>query len=125
MQSCWRDSSENMPECKRRGDGFQCNRAAQVLSAHQARNCTWTTSCRGRPVARQSTAIFNLSGLALFTLLPAGFVGYIPVRVVQAPSVVDVILLAGGAITFLGLAIVVFEYGLRRYASGSWFTTFG
>ena len=24
MQSCWRDSSENMPECKRRGDGFQC-----------------------------------------------------------------------------------------------------
>jgi ABC-2 type transport system permease protein len=63
--------------------------------------------------------------LALFTLLPAGFVGYIPVRVVQAPSVVDVILLATGAITFLGLAIVVFEYGLRRYASGSRFTTFG
>ena len=48
-----------------------------------------------------------------------------PVRVVQAPSVVDVILLVGGAITFLGLAIVVFEYGLRRYASGSRFTTFG
>jgi ABC-2 type transport system permease protein len=63
--------------------------------------------------------------LALFTLLPAGFVGYIPARVVQAPSVADVVLLAGGAVAYVGLAVVVFEYGLRRYASANRFTTFG
>jgi ABC-2 type transport system permease protein len=63
--------------------------------------------------------------LALFTVLPAGFVGYIPARVVQAPFLSDVVLLAGGAIAYMGLAVMVFEYGLRRYASASRFTTFG
>jgi ABC-2 type transport system permease protein len=63
--------------------------------------------------------------LALFTLLPAGFVGYIPARVVQDPSLRDVVLLAGGAIAYMGLAVVVFERGLRRYASANRFTTFG
>jgi ABC-2 type transport system permease protein len=63
--------------------------------------------------------------LALFTLLPAGFVGYIPTRVVQTPSVQDMVLLVGGAIAYLGLAVMVFERGLRRYASSSRFSTFG
>ena len=45
--------------------------------------------------------------LALFTVLPAGFVGYIPARMVQAPSLSDVVLLAGGAIAYMGLAITV------------------
>lgn len=63
--------------------------------------------------------------LALFTVLPAGFVGYIPARMVQAPSLSDVVLLAGGAIAYVGVAVVVFEYGLRRYASASRFNTFG
>ena len=63
--------------------------------------------------------------LALFTLLPAGFVGYIPMRVVQTPSVQDMVLLVGGAIAYLGLAVMVFERGLRRYASCSRFSTFG
>jgi ABC-2 type transport system permease protein len=63
--------------------------------------------------------------LALFTLLPAGFVGYIPTRVVQMPSVQDMVLLVGGAIAYLGLAVMVFGRGLRRYASCSRFSTFG
>lgn len=63
--------------------------------------------------------------LALFTVLPAGFVGYIPARVAQAPFLPDVVLLAGGAIAYMGLAVMVFEYGLRRYASASRFTTLG
>ena len=63
--------------------------------------------------------------LALFTLLPAGFVGYIPTRVVQTPSVQDMVLLVGGAIAYMGLAVMVFERGLRRYASCSRFSTFG
>ena len=44
--------------------------------------------------------------LALFTVLPAGFVGYIPARVVQAPFLSDVVLLAGGAIAYMGLAVM-------------------
>jgi ABC-2 type transport system permease protein len=63
--------------------------------------------------------------LALFTLLPAGFVGYIPARVVQAASLRDAVLLAAAAITYLGVAVVVFDAGLRRYTSASRFNTFG
>ena len=40
--------------------------------------------------------------LALFTVLPAGFVGYLPVRVVHAPSVPLVCLLVLGAARYLG-----------------------
>jgi ABC-2 type transport system permease protein len=63
--------------------------------------------------------------LALFTILPAGFVGYLPVAVVRAPSLAQVCLLALGAAGYLALAVLVFDRGLRRYASGSRFSTFG
>jgi ABC-2 type transport system permease protein len=63
--------------------------------------------------------------LALFTVLPAGFVGYLPARVVHAPSVLDVLALAIGAVAYLGLALLIFDRGLRCYASGSRFSTFG
>jgi ABC-2 type transport system permease protein len=63
--------------------------------------------------------------LALFTVLPAGFVGYLPVRVVHAPSLVNVAALVIGAGAYLAIAVLVFERGLRRYASGSRFSTFG
>jgi ABC-2 type transport system permease protein len=63
--------------------------------------------------------------LALFTVLPAGFVGYLPVRVVQAPSWVDVSGLVIGAGVYLIVAVLAFDLGLRRYASGSRFSTFG
>ena len=63
--------------------------------------------------------------LALFTVLPAGFVGYLPARVVHAPSVLNVTLLAIGVVAYLALAVIVFDRGLRRYASGSRFSTFG
>jgi ABC-2 type transport system permease protein len=63
--------------------------------------------------------------LVLFTVLPAGFVGYIPARVVHAPTLLDVTMLTMGAAAYMSLALLVFERGLRRYASGSRFTTFG
>jgi ABC-2 type transport system permease protein len=63
--------------------------------------------------------------LALFTVLPAGFVGYLPARVVRAPSMPDVMMLVIGALVYLVFAVQVFQAGLRRYASGSRFTTFG
>ena len=63
--------------------------------------------------------------LVLFTVLPAGFVGYLPVRILHAPSFTNVAILLIVAIAYLSLAALIFDRGLRRYASGSRFTTFG
>jgi ABC-2 type transport system permease protein len=63
--------------------------------------------------------------LVLFTVLPAGFVGYLPVRLIHAPSFTNVAILLTVATAYLGLAVLIFDRGLRRYASGSRFTTFG
>ncbi len=63
--------------------------------------------------------------LALFTVLPAGFVGYLPASVVREPSIQNMSMLAMGAVAYLTVAVLVFDAGLQRYASGSRFTTFG
>jgi ABC-2 type transport system permease protein len=63
--------------------------------------------------------------LILFTLLPAGFVGYVPVRLAQSPSIALALLLVAAAGAYLAMAVVIFERGLRRYASGSRFGAFG
>lgn len=63
--------------------------------------------------------------LVLFTVLPAGFVGYMPVRILHAPSLASVAVLVCVAISYVCVAVWLFERGLRRYASGSRFTTFG
>ncbi|HKE84014.1 MAG TPA: ABC-2 family transporter protein [Vicinamibacterales bacterium] len=63
--------------------------------------------------------------LVLFTVLPAGFIGYVPVRIVHAPSLVNAMSLLVVAIAYVWLAVLIFDRGLRRYASGSRFTTFG
>jgi len=63
--------------------------------------------------------------LVLFTVLPAGFVGYLPVHILRAPSIASVAMLLLAAIGYVWMAVLIFERGLRRYASGSRFTTFG
>jgi ABC-2 type transport system permease protein len=61
----------------------------------------------------------------LYTVLPAGFVGYVPVRLVHDPSWVEAGVLASAAGVYLTAAVLIFHRGLRRYTSGSRFTTFG
>ncbi|HVQ41372.1 MAG TPA: ABC-2 family transporter protein [Vicinamibacterales bacterium] len=63
--------------------------------------------------------------LVLFTVLPAGFVGYMPIRILHAPSLTNVAMLICVAIGYVCVAVWVFDRGLRRYASGSRFTMFG
>jgi len=63
--------------------------------------------------------------LVLFTALPAAFVGYVPARLIRAPSVSDVALLAGASLAFVTAALWMFARGLRRYSSGSRFSVFG
>jgi ABC-2 type transport system permease protein len=63
--------------------------------------------------------------LMLFTVLPAGFVSYLPVAVIRQPSVLTIATLVGGSATYLFIATWVFTRGVRRYASGSRFVAFG
>lgn len=59
--------------------------------------------------------------LLLFTLIPAGFVGYVPARLVRGPSVALVVELVVAATIYVVIAWWVFDRGLRRYSSGSRF----
>jgi ABC-2 type transport system permease protein len=59
--------------------------------------------------------------LLLYTVLPAGFVGYLPVELVRAPSPLLCLAAAGAAVGWCLLALVVFALGLRRYESGNRF----
>jgi viologen exporter family transport system permease protein len=63
--------------------------------------------------------------VVLFTALPAGFVGYVPARLARHPSPGVLLVSIGAAAVYLVAASVVFDRGLRRYESGSRFSTFG
>jgi ABC-2 type transport system permease protein len=63
--------------------------------------------------------------LGLFTVLPAGFVGYVPAHLVRSPSPGLVLLLTAAITVYVTIAIIVFDRGLGRYTSGSRFGTFG
>jgi ABC-2 type transport system permease protein len=59
--------------------------------------------------------------LLLFTVLPAGFIGYLPVGMLRDFSLEGVAGAFAGAVIYASLATWVFERGLRRYSSGSRF----
>jgi viologen exporter family transport system permease protein len=63
--------------------------------------------------------------LLLFTVLPAGFVSYLPVAILRQPSAPAIVMFAAGAAAYLSIAAWTFGRGLRRYASGSRFVAFG
>jgi ABC-2 type transport system permease protein len=55
----------------------------------------------------------------LYTLIPAGFIGFLPVALVRSPTPARAAVVATSAAAWLGLAALVFRNGLRRYASGN------
>lgn len=63
--------------------------------------------------------------LLLFTVLPAGIVAYLPLRVIREGSVTYGVLLAVLVALYLRFALWVFGRGLARYSSGSRFGVFG
>jgi ABC-2 type transport system permease protein len=63
--------------------------------------------------------------LALFTLLPAGFVGYVPAHLAQRPTPALAALAVTAAVVYLVVAVSLFERGLKRYTSGSRFGVHG
>lgn len=63
--------------------------------------------------------------VALFSVLPAGFVGHLPARLVREPSLCAAAVLLGAAAAYVAVACWVFDRGLRSYRSGSRFSAFG
>jgi ABC-2 type transport system permease protein len=61
----------------------------------------------------------------LFTIIPAGFVGYLPATLIRAPDAWLAARIGLGAIAYALIAAWVFQRGLRTYSSGSRFATFG
>jgi ABC-2 type transport system permease protein len=61
----------------------------------------------------------GVSRVLLFTLIPAGFVGAVPVRIVRERNPLLLLALLGAAMIAWGVATAVFYLGLRRYESGS------
>lgn len=59
--------------------------------------------------------------LLLFTLVPAGFIGYLPVGLLRDFAWPQLALAVGGLCFYGALAVGVFACGLRRYESGSRF----
>jgi ABC-2 type transport system permease protein len=57
--------------------------------------------------------------LLLYTLVPVGFVTYLPVRLVQHFTVGCALILVTGAVLSMLCAALVFRHGLRRYESGN------
>ena len=59
--------------------------------------------------------------LVMFTLIPAGLIGYMPVELLRNFSWVKLTILLSSNLAFLGTAILVFHQGLKRYESGNKF----
>ncbi|MDH5670659.1 MAG: ABC transporter permease [Myxococcales bacterium] len=57
--------------------------------------------------------------LMLFTLIPAGFITYLPVQLLRDFNLPDAALALGGALGYSALAGFVFARGLRHYESGN------
>ena len=57
--------------------------------------------------------------LILFTLIPAAFIGLVPVEAIREASIEKACWILGAALVYSAIAWLVFERGLKRYASGS------
>lgn len=63
----------------------------------------------------------GLLQLVMFTLIPAGIIGYLPVELLRNFSWIDLVILLSSSIAFFALAFLVFHLGLKRYESGNQF----
>ena len=66
-----------------------------------------------------STLFRGGAKLVLFTFIPAGFVSTLPVEALRTLSVWNTLLAIGGSAGVLGVGVLVFQHGLRRYESGN------
>jgi|SRR5688572_6603515 len=57
--------------------------------------------------------------ILLYTVVPAGFVSYLPVETLRSMSIMDALLSVLGAALVLAAGVGAFYWGLRRYESGN------
>jgi len=81
--------------------------------ARQAWEFAVTFSTYPRPLFSGGVA------LLLYTVIPAGFIGFLPVEVVRRPRPALACVVLAAALAWLALAVFVFRCGLRRYESGN------
>jgi ABC-2 type transport system permease protein len=68
-----------------------------------------------------STIFRGAVKLALFSVIPAGFIGFVPVQAIRSHELPWLAAHLAASATFLALGSWVFALGLRRHASGSMF----
>lgn len=59
--------------------------------------------------------------LVMFTFIPAGIIGYVPVELLRNFTWTYLLILLGSSIAFFVLAFIVFHLGLKKYESGNQF----
>ncbi len=59
--------------------------------------------------------------IIMFSVIPAGIIGTIPVELLQNFSFLNLLLLLGSTSIFVGLAYLLFNLGLKKYESGNQF----
>ncbi len=59
----------------------------------------------------------------MFTVIPAGIIGYLPVETIRNFTWAKLLILLGSSIGFMVLAFYIFYAGLKRYQSGNHFVT--
>ena len=64
--------------------------------------------------------IFNSAvRLLLFTVIPAGFVSFIPLQLLHRFTWPLIGAIVGGTVLIVAIAVGMFELGVRRYESGN------
>ena len=68
------------------------------------------------------TMFSGVMKVVLFTLIPAGFIGYLPVELLRQFHWPYLVAIMGGAVLYTYLATALFHLGLKRYESGNHFS---
>lgn len=63
----------------------------------------------------------GLVQVLMFTVIPAGIIGYMPVELIRHFTWLNFLILLSSSIAFFGLSYALFFLGLRRYESGNKF----
>ncbi len=61
----------------------------------------------------------GLVRLILYTVIPAGLVNYMPIKVILHFNLIDLLIVLGFTIGIIGLAFFIFSIGLKRYSSSN------
>lgn len=65
------------------------------------------------------TIYTGIARFFLLTIIPSGFVGFLPVEVIKDPSARLLLMIVGFSSLYLVVSVLIFKRGLRNYCSGN------